>query len=71
MNPLNRSLPPLSWTQTGVQVPILNELDALSDEIDASKPTRMFSTSGPREDRCASAIEQTPGANTKRREQDH
>ena len=28
MNPLNRSAPPRSWTQTGVQVPILNVFDA-------------------------------------------
>ncbi len=44
INPLNRSFPARSWTQTGVHVPILNELDALT-ESDASKPTRMFSTS--------------------------
>src|ERR1017187_5284501 len=45
MNPLNRSAPPRSCTQTGVHVPILNVLDAFIDEPDASKPIRMFWTS--------------------------
>ena len=44
MNPLNRSEPPRSCTQTGVQVPILNVFAAL-DPSDASNPTRTFSTS--------------------------
>ena len=30
MNPLNRSVPPRSCTQTGVHVPILNVFDAFS-----------------------------------------
>ena len=45
MNPLNRSAPARSCTQTGVHVPILNVFDAFADESDASNPTRMFSTS--------------------------
>ena len=57
-------MPPRSWTQTGVQVPILNVLDALSDEIDASKPTRMFSTSGAAWTPAPSRSSR-PGANTK------